>query len=238
MNRPLGVLLFCVNAVLMLAQTEGSVVTDNEVPAVNVDLTAAGDVAGGGAAGASVAPVDGPTEKDLARNYSSPTAKDRVKWVVRGTIGLPNATADLFTAAMGTWSNEPEEYGTHWDGFGKRYGLRMVDSATGRTIEATLGSFWGEDPRYYRVPERAFKNRVYHVLKRTFMSTDRSGHAMPAYAAFLAVPANSFLSNQWRPDSEANVHAAVARIPGGFIDRLIGNAFAEFWPDLRKHVSK
>jgi hypothetical protein len=174
--------------------------------------------------------------KDPGADYTPPTAADRARWVIRGTIGPPNIAASLFTSAWGTLQDSPKEYGTHWDGFGGRIALRTVGVTSGRTIEGTLGSFWGEDPRYIRTSGRPAINRIGHVFKMTFMSTNRDGEAMPAYARFIAVPSNSFLSNTWRPNSEATTRDAVGRIPTAFIDRLIGNAFAEFFPDLRQHI--
>lgn len=60
--------------------------------------------------------------------------------------------------------NRPHEYGTHWDGLGKRYAIRLSGVATGNAIEASLGALWGEDPRYRRVPDRPFGARVKHVV--------------------------------------------------------------------------
>jgi hypothetical protein len=46
----------------------------------------------------------------------------------------------------------------------------------------------------------------------------------------------SFLSNTWRVHSEANTQDALLRVSEGFAGRLAANAFAEFWPDINRHV--
>src|SRR5881394_2403611 len=57
--------------------------------------------------------------------YAPITAGQRFHWIVSGTLGAPNLAAGVVLAAVGTASNSPKEYGSHWDGFGKRYGLRL-----------------------------------------------------------------------------------------------------------------
>jgi hypothetical protein len=171
--------------------------------------------------------------------YSPITAGQRFKWVVQATVGPTNLAAGVVVSGWQTWSNEPREYGPHWEGFGKRYGLRLSTTATGSTMEATLGSLWGEDPRYFRASAgQSFKSRLGHVAKMTFVATNRNGNAMPAYARYISVPGNSVLSNAWRPNSQTQVSDTVARIPFSFLTRFIGSSFSEFWPDLRQRILK
>jgi hypothetical protein len=44
------------------------------------------------------------------------------------------------------------------------------------------------------------------------------------------------MSNTWRADSESGVGDACLRTALGFAGRMGGNAFAEFWPTLTKHL--
>jgi len=175
---------------------------------------------------------------DPGLKYTPPTATDRVKFVIKGTVGLPNLAAGVVTSGISTWQNSPVEYGPHWEGFGKRYGIRLAAGAEGQTIEAGLGSLWGEDPRYVRMPDQPFKKRIGNIVKMTFMATNRNGDPMPAYARYIAVPGNSFLSNTWRVDSHADTNSALARIPMSFVNRIISNAFTEFFPDFRERLSR
>jgi len=52
------------------------------------------------------------------------------------------------------------------------------------------------------------------------------------------VPANSYMTNAWRADSEANGRHAALRIPMAFLSRAIGNTFTEFWPDATKWLHR
>jgi hypothetical protein len=72
------------------------------------------------------------------------TGQQRIQWAVRNSIG-PGL---LFSAGLGTLFDVPKAYGTHWEGFGERYGIRLTAIAVSNTTEAGLGAIWGEDPRY------------------------------------------------------------------------------------------
>jgi hypothetical protein len=172
----------------------------------------------------------------LAPTYEPISAEQRAAWVLKGTFGPANLGAGVLTSAWGTWHNSPKEWGPHWDGFGKRYGVRLIDGVSGGTIEAGLGAIWGEDPRYYRKPGRPLRERLNHVVASVFIDRDRFGDPMPAYARFIAIPANDFLSAQWRPESHATVQHSSVRIPLSFVNRVISNSFSEFWPDIKSRV--
>jgi hypothetical protein len=160
------------------------------------------------------------------------TTQQRIQWAVRSTIG----NGVLFSAGLETLLDVPKAYGTHWSGFGERYGIRLSTLAVSNTMEAGLGSIWGEDPRYTRDAGAPFKNRIAHTIKMTYMAENRDGGLMPAYARFLALPGSNFLSNSWRADSDATLSHASIRTGLRFLGRLGTNSFDEFWPDVRQKL--
>jgi hypothetical protein len=134
--------------------------------------------------------------------------------------------------------NRPEEYGPHWDGFGKRFAVGMAGSALGNAIEGSAGLALREDPRYFRVPQESFKARVGTVIRRTFTARRIDGNFEPSYARYLGIIGSNFISNAWRVQSEANAQDAVLRSLEGFGGRMATNAFDEFWPDVKKRLSR
>jgi hypothetical protein len=70
----------------------------------------------------------------------------------------------------------------------------------------------------------------------TFMAQDRDGKLMPAYARFAAIPGSNFLSNTWRVNGDNGAGDAAVRTGYGFLGRLGGNTFDEFWPDVRQKM--
>ena len=166
------------------------------------------------------------------------TAAQRVKWVVKSTVAPRSLAAGVFTSAIQTAENRPREYGPHGDGFGKRYGIWLTGVATERSMEASLGALWGEDPRYFRADDNAFKGRMKHIIVMTFAARRADGELAPAYARFVAFPASNFLSNTWRADSIANSSDAIGRTAMAFVGKLAGNAVAEYWPDLKNRIRR
>jgi hypothetical protein len=172
-------------------------------------------------------------------DYKPVTGKQRFNWFVVSTVGPPSLLlSGPISAAWGTAFNRPPEYGLHWEGFGKRYGIRLTGVSTGNAIEASLGAVWGEDPRYFRSPDRAFGLRVKYVIRTTFTAPRRDGRWRPAYARYAGNVGNNFLSNTWRVKSESGTDDAALRCLWGITGKMAGNAFSEFWPDVKRLVFK
>lgn len=171
-------------------------------------------------------------------NWEPITGRGRVYWTISSTVGPANLGAGLFKAGFQTLIDDPEEWDTHWKGFGQRYGLRLTGNATSNLMEAGLGAVWGEDPRYHRSDSPELSGRVWSIVKGTWMATDRAGREVPAYARMVAVPASNFVSNAWRPDSQTSMEHTLGRIGIGLVSRMASNAFYEFWPDVKKLIGK
>ncbi len=162
--------------------------------------------------------------------------QQRFHWVVKSAVGPESLTAGLFLAGIATGRDTPEEYGPHWDGFGKRYGMRLTGIATSNVLEAGFGSLWNEDPRYFRATDQPVKSRIQNILVMTFAARRADGSLAPAYARYIGKTGSNFLSNTWRAGSVSSVNDACVRTILGFVGRMGSNAFAEFWPDARKHI--
>jgi hypothetical protein len=175
---------------------------------------------------------------DALAPYRPITGNERVRWAARETFGGGSFFLGALKAGLATAQNSPQEYGPHWDGFGKRYGMRFPGLAASNTIEAGLGAIWGEDPRYVRNDSLPLKGRIRNVFVLAFTARNRDGRLRPAYARYVAIPGNNFLSNTWRVDSEATTTEALTRTAYGFLGKIAGNAWSEFWPDLKRRVFK
>lgn len=169
-------------------------------------------------------------------DYHPITPTGRLEWFTRSTIGPRSLTAGMFSAGLGTATNSPHEYGPHWDGFGDRYGMRLTGVSTGNAIEAGLGAAWGEDPRYFHTVHAPFGVRVKNIVDLTFRAYHPDGERHVAYARYVAVFGNNFLSNTWRVQSEADYQHALIRSAEGFGGRALSNAVSEFVPQVWRKV--
>ena len=165
-------------------------------------------------------------------DYRAITPQGRLRWFTRATIGPKSLVGGLFSAGFGTAVDRPHEYGTHWAGFGQRYGIRLTGVSTANAIEASLGMAWGEDPRYFHTVNAPFGARMKNVLDLTFRAYRNDGERHPAYARYAAIFGNNFMSNSWRVQSEADWQHALLRSGEGFGGRFISDAFYEFVPQL------
>ena len=170
--------------------------------------------------------------------YRPITTSERLRWFLTSTIGPAHMAGVAFVSAAGTAVNRPGEYGPHWDGWANRFGIGMAGSATGNAMEAGVGLVLREDPRYFRVPQRAFSARVGNVARLTFLARNERGSSEPAYARYIGIVGSNFLSNAWRVPSEANAKDALLRSAEGFAGRMSANAFKEFWPDVKKYLPR
>ncbi len=169
--------------------------------------------------------------------YKPITAEQRLQWIVKSTIGPASLFAGGVSAGFGTWTDAPHEYGTHWDGFAKRYGMRTAGVATSNVMEAGLGALIGEDPRYRKASAGdTFGQRVGHIVKWTFLAPNRDGDLHPAYARYAAIAGSNALSNTWRADSEADTTHFLTRTALGFMSHMAGNTWDEFWPDAKRKM--
>ncbi len=100
--------------------------------------------------------IDTAEASDAGGAYRPITPRQRLRWFITNTIGPPHMAGGLFTAGFGTALDRPQEYGTHWGGFGERYGMRMTGIVTSNAIEASAGLLFREDPRYFRMQDQPF----------------------------------------------------------------------------------
>ena len=188
------------------------------------------------AAGSLIAQV--PTTTNSVPVHSPITRSERLKWFTVSTIGPQSLGVGVISSAWSTAFNNPPEYRPTWTGFGKRYGMRLTGVSTGNAIEAGLGAVWGEDPRYVRAEGKPVGTRIRQVIRMTFLALQRDGSVRPAYARYSAWMGNNTLSNAWRVESQTSLDDTVIRVVVGVAGRLGGNAFAEFWPDVRHRIRR
>jgi len=171
-------------------------------------------------------------------DYHPITAEGRLRWFVRATVGPKSLVGGVFSAGYGTAANHPHEYGTHWEGFGQRYGMRLTGVSTGNAMEASVGALWGEDPRYFHTVHQSIGRSALNIIDLTFRDYHRDGERHPAYARYIATFGNNFLSNTWRAHSEADWRHAMLRSSEGFGARCVSNAVSEFVPQLWRKVRR
>jgi hypothetical protein len=170
--------------------------------------------------------------------YVPITPAGRVEWVVAGSVGPRSLGVGVISSAWQTAWNVPEEWHRSWRGFGKRYLQREVDVTLSNSIEAGVGSLWGEEPRYVRAPGGSVKARAAHAARSVVLARRRDGHFAPAWGRYTANVANNLIENAWLPPSVTTPGATTLRCATAFAGRLAGNLFDEFWPDIKQRLRR
>jgi hypothetical protein len=170
--------------------------------------------------------------------YRPITPGGRLVWTASSSFGLESTAVGILDTGFWTALNSPEEYHGTWQGFGKRLAMRTATVTSANTIEAATGALWGEDPRYFPQAKGSFGSRLNYSLKMSVLAYNRNGKLMPAYGRQIGNVGVSFISNRWRPDSENQASDAAVRCIWGVTARMASNAFAEFWPDVRRALKK
>jgi len=174
-----------------------------------------------------------------AQNYEPLTGEERLKWFGNATFGTRSLLiSGPITSAWRTYNNRPVEWGPQWDGFGKRYGARLLNNSVNNGLEASTGAIWNEDPRYFRLGEGPVRRRLGQAVKQTWMSRYGDGEYRFGAAKAIGIVGGAFGQRLWMPDSVNSNRDCTIRIGGGYSGRLLGNLFREFGPDLRRRLRR
>lgn len=178
-------------------------------------------------------------ETPTADKYLPITAAQRTDWIVDGVIGRQSLTiVGPLATVWQTAFNTPEEWGRGPSGIAKRYFQREADVAISNGIEGGLGALWGEDPRYIHSGRKGLWPRVGYALKTSVLAQGRDGRLHPAWARYAGNTVNNVIENAWLPPSQTTASMTAVRSGMGFVTRMGGNLFEEFWPDVVRHFRK
>ena len=180
-----------------------------------------------------------PTAPLTADAYVPITTAQRVDWIVDGTIGRRSLiVVGPLATVWQTGFNTPEEWGRGASGIAKRYAQREADVAISNTIEAGVGALWGEDPRYIPSGRKGIWPRARYAIKTVLLAQRRDGSLKPAWGRYAGNVFNNLIENAWLPPSVTTPGQTAWRSGLGLLGRLGGNAWEEFWPDVRKRFRK
>lgn len=184
-------------------------------------------------------PIEQPPAAVTATSYVPVDPAQRMTWIIDGTIGPRSLfIVGPLATVWQTGVKMPSEWQRSWSGFGKRYAQREADVAISNAIEAGLGAIWGEDPRYIPSGRRGIGPRARYAITTTFLAQRRDGRLAPAWGRYAGNVVNNVIENTWLPPSATRPGQTVLRSALGLLSRLGGNAWEEFWPDVRKRFRK
>jgi hypothetical protein len=128
-------------------------------------------------------------------------------------------------------------YGQGAEGYGKRYGADIADTATAQFFGyGVYPSIFHTDPRYYRVGGGNFFSRSWYAATRVLVTRTDSGRHVFNVPEVMASATASGISRSYYPADERNVGDFAYDMGSRIAFDAVYNLAKEFWPDVRKHV--
>lgn len=142
-------------------------------------------------------PVTSPSPPDYVR----PDAAARRKRFVNSTIGPVALGRMVFNAGISTWNNSPEEWGTHWEGFGRRFASNVGKNVIRQTTSFGLDEALKYDSYFYRSKNKSVGARLKNALISPVTARDREGKRVIGIPRIAATYTSSIIAAEaWYPD--------------------------------------
>jgi len=146
-------------------------------------------------------PATAATTSSLTTPYVRPSAKTRFHRYLGSMFGPVALGKRVLSAGWSTWRNSPEEWGPHWEGFGKRFA-----SGTGKTIIKSTAQYGLEeafklDSHYYRSKNTSVGARVKNALISPVTARDENGKRVFGFPRIIGTYTGSIVAAEtWYPD--------------------------------------
>lgn len=157
------------------------------------------------------------------------TRKLKYKLAIRSIIDPAMFVVAAGVAGAEQYHNTFPGYGQGTEGYGKRYGATLADTAASRMLSyAILPSLFHQDPRYFYRGSGSIRSRILYAIKSAVVCRGDNGELEPNYSKIVGSFAAAGLSNLYRAPQDRR---ASLTLRNGFI--IIGsgaavNLFREF----------
>jgi hypothetical protein len=164
----------------------------------------------------------------------------RTKTLGKRLFGLPAVGGTLPGAILNQVNNRPRDWERTWEGGRNRLASQYGQFAISEVTEYFIAPAFNEDPRYERMGEAA---RLGQRLKRVLTGSlwvrklEGEGHTF-CYSRVVASYASWGVASRWHPAEHRDFAEFASRGSFRLVNRIGGNAFREFWPDIRRKLKR
>jgi hypothetical protein len=133
--------------------------------------------------------------------YARPDAPTRRKRFINSTLGPLTLGRTVATAGISTWTNSPEEWGTKWEGFGRRVASNFSRNAIKQTTKFGLDEAFKLDSYFYRSKSKRTSARIRNALISPVTARDRNGKRVFGLPNLAGAYTSSIIAYEgWYPD--------------------------------------
>lgn len=141
-----------------------------------------------------------PVLNSSSPDYVRPDAAARRKRFIKSTIGPVAIGRMVFNAGYSTWANSPEEWGTKWEGFGRRFASNVGKNVIRQTTAFGLDEALKYDSYFYRSKDKSVGARVRNALISPVTARDRNGKRVVGIPRIAATYTSSIIASEtWYP---------------------------------------
>ena len=136
-----------------------------------------------------------------ANGYTRPDAETRRNRFINSTVGPIALGRQVATAGISTWRNSPEEWGTKWEGFGRRVASNFGKNAIKQSMKFGLDEAFKLDSHYYRSKDKSTGARIRNALISPVTARDKNGKRTIGVPNLVGTyGANIIAREAWYPD--------------------------------------
>ena len=174
-----------------------------------------------------------------AKNIAAISAKTKFKLAAEGSFDPYEFAINFLTAAKDQAENNNSAWGQGWAAYGKRYGTDFANQLTENVMAGGVyPSLFREDPRYFQLGIGTFKHRFLYAVTRLIVTRTDSGHATFNFSEFCGDATATAMGNIYIPASNRSASSSAGTFTTQlFLDGL-GNELKEFWPDIRRWITR
>jgi len=145
-------------------------------------------------------PATSAAPKPQETPYARPTGKQRFKWYVDSMFGPVSLGKTVALAGIETWRNSPQEWGSHWDGFGKRVASGLGKGIVKNSVQFGLDEALTLDSHYYVSKNKSVGARVTNALISPVTARDKNGNRVIGVPRIAGTYASSIIAAEtWYP---------------------------------------
>ena len=133
--------------------------------------------------------------------YVRPDAKTRQKRFINSTVGPIALGRNVATAGIATWRNSPEEWGTKWEGFGRRMASNIGKNAIKQTTKFGIDEALKIDSHFYRSRSSSTGARIRNALISPVTARDKNGKRVVGISNLVGTYGSNIIAYEvWYPD--------------------------------------
>jgi hypothetical protein len=173
------------------------------------------------------------------QNVPPLTARVKFEVVTRTSFDIVEIPWYGLLAGVGQAQNSQPEFGQGAKGYAKRFGTAFADGTIDNfMVGAVFPAVLRQDPRYYQLGTGGIWHRTGYSLSRLLITRSDSGHHQFNFSEVLGSAVTAGISNVYHSSSDRTAANSIAVWWSQVGYDAIAVVVKEFWPDIRRKLSK